>query len=221
MILYPDKAEVERIYHTFLVNDFPASEVKPLQKILAGIDAGKYFVCTYHTPDNELAAYAFFIYAGDEPNAGSACGLCGCCDNGRNAQSMVSSVTVDNHKIYLLDYLAVTADKRSGGYGSKFLSELKQLVSQEKGQLILEVENPDYAPPGAERDYMVKRIGFYQKNEMQLSGVTCNFYGNEYRILYAGEPTADEIIREKTEYVYRDFFGNEFIDAHCIFHNLN
>lgn len=120
---------------------------------------------------------------------------------------------------FLLDYLAVLSSRRSGGYGSRFLAQLKEMVQEQGGSLILEVENPDYAPPGAERDYMIKRIGFYEKNGLHLSNVTCNFYDNEYRILYAGEKRRDEAVRQETEAMYREFFGDAFINRYCMFHD--
>lgn len=120
---------------------------------------------------------------------------------------------------FLLDYLAVLSGRRSGGYGSKFLTQLKEMVQEQGGSLILEVENPDYAPPGAERDYMIKRIGFYEKNGLHLSNVTCNFYDNEYRIMYAGEKRQETEVRQETEEIYREFFGDAFIDRYCVFHD--
>ena len=67
------------------------------------------------------------------------------------------------------------------------------------------------------KDYMIKRIGFYKKNDMNLSGVSCNFYDNEYRILYAGEFMDDEEVYNRTHSVYLDFMGEE-LDSRCVFH---
>ena len=60
-------------------------------------------------------------------------------------------------------------------------------------------------------------IGFYKKNDMNLSGVSCNFYDNEYRILYAGEFMDDEEVYNRTHSVYLDFMGEE-LDSRCVFH---
>ena len=79
------------------------------------------------------------------------------------------------------------------------------------------IENPEYAEDGPAKDYMIKRIGFYKKNDMNLSGVSCNFYDNEYRILYAGEFMDDEEVYNRTHSVYLDFMGEE-LDSRCVFH---
>lgn len=180
--------QVEEIYNTYLVNDFPSSEVKSLTRILEGIADGKYFACGYEE-DGELKGYAYFI----QSKSGST---------------------------LLLDYLAVLADKRSSGIGSKIITEVQKMAQNEGKHLILEVENPDYEAPGANRDYMVKRIGFYEKNNIHLSNVTCYFYGNEYRILYAGDFVKDMEIQRETDKIYRDFFGDDFINKHCYFHEI-
>lgn len=120
--------------------------------------------------------------------------------------------------VYLLDYFAIVEEMRSGGYGSVFLKELKDVSEREGRQLILEVENPDYETDAAHREMMKRRIAFYERNGMRVSNVTCNFYDNEYRILYAGAPLAEREVYEKTMCAYVDFFGEEFIAEHVVFH---
>jgi len=180
--------EVEEIYNTYLVKDFPVSEVKSLKMILDGIANGKYFACAYEE-DGELKGYAYFI------------------------KSAVRDTL-------LLDYLAVLSDKRSSGIGSKMITKIQQMAKKDGKHLILEVENPDYEEPGAARDYMIKRIGFYKKNNMHLSRVTCHFYGNEYRIFSGGDLIEDEELQEEVDKMYREFFGDDFINAHCCFHEI-
>ena len=66
---------------------------------------------------------------------------------------------------------------------------------------------------------MLKRIGFYRKNGMNLSDTSCYFFENEYRIFYAGEEIEDKSQLDKiTDTVYRDFFGDAFVDANVVFH---
>ena len=117
----------------------------------------------------------------------------------------------------LLDYFAIVPEKRSSGIGSEFLGKIKEKIADSGNRLILEVENPEYAEDGPAKDYMIKRIGFYKKNDMNLSGVSCNFYDNEYRILYAGEFMDDEEVYNRTHSVYLDFMGEE-LDSRCVFH---
>ena len=69
------------------------------------------------------------------------------------------------------------------------------------------------------RDYMLKRIGFYKKNGMNLSDTSCYFLENEYRIFYAGDIIKDKSELDNiTDTVYRDFFGDTFVDANVVFH---
>ena len=114
--------------------------------------------------------------------------------------------------------LAIVKNKRSKHLGSTFLQELKNIAVNDDRLLMLEVENPDYADEGAAKDYMIKRIGFYKKNGMKLSNTSCYFLGNEYRILYAGDEVEDDYMDEITDTVYRDFFGDQFVDMNVRFH---
>ena len=113
---------------------------------------------------------------------------------------------------------AIVKNKRSKHLGSTFLQELKNIAVNDDRLLMLEVENPDYADEGAAKDYMIKRIGFYKKNGMKLSNTSCYFLGNEYRILYAGDEVEDDYMDEITDTVYRDFFGDQFVDMNVRFH---
>lgn len=178
--------EVKEIYNTYLVNDFPASEVKSLKRILEGISDDQYFACGYEE-GGELKGYTYFI----KSKTGST---------------------------LLLDYLAVLKDKRSSGIGSRIMTAVQEMAQNEGKHLILEVENPDYEKPGENRDYMIKRIEFYKKNNIRLSNVTCRFYGNEYRILYGGDFADDMEIEKEIDKIYREFFGDDFINKYCRIH---
>ena len=66
---------------------------------------------------------------------------------------------------------------------------------------------------------MIRRIGFYKKNGMNISNTSCYFLGNEYRILYAGDIIEDDEVTDNiTDSVYRDFFGDDFVNANVRFH---
>ena len=56
---------------------------------------------------------------------------------------------------------------------------------------------------------------------MKLSNTSCYFLGNEYRILYAGDEVEDDYMDEITDTVYRDFFGDQFVDMNVRFINNN
>lgn len=120
----------------------------------------------------------------------------------------------------LLDYFAIVRGLRSAGYGSLFLKKLQAMCIEQQKQLILEVENPDYETREDKKVLMHRRIAFYQKNGMQLSGVTCNFYDNEYRIMYAGAHCEDTKVQEITMNTYLNFFGADVVRKRAIFHAL-
>lgn len=181
--------EIESIYKNHLVKDFPAGEVKPLKVILERFHNGQYL------------GYGLFLNREPEELAGYA---------------FIMNIRTD--AIYLLDYFAIVEGMRISGYGSVFLNAIKETCVQENRRLILEVENPDYEKDIRLQEKMQKRIAFYKKNDIHVSGVTCNFYDNEYRILYAGTTLEDQQVYQKIMLSYVDFFGEEFIEAHVVFH---
>lgn len=181
--------EIETVYKNHLIKDFPAGEVKSLQMILERFHNGQYL------------GYGLFLNHEPEELAGYA-----------------FIMNIRTEAIYLLDYFAIVEGMRSSGYGSVFLNAIKEICVQENRRLILEVENPDYEKDIRLQEKMQKRIAFYKKNHIQVSGVTCNFYDNEYRILYAGTPLEDQQVYQKTMLSYVDFFGEKFIKDHVVFH---
>ena len=56
--------------------------------------------------------------------------------------------------------------------------------------------------------------------ELQLSGVTCNFSDNEYRIMYAGAHCEDTKVQEITMNTYLNFFGADVVRKRAVFHAL-
>ena len=52
-----------------------------------------------------------------------------------------------------------------------------------------------------------------------VKGSKKDFFENEYRIFYAGDEIEDKSQLDKiTDTVYRDFFGDAFVDANVVFH---
>ena len=191
-----DKDEITYVYNEHIVTDFPASEVKPLKQMLEKRENGQYF------------AYGMFECEADGNN-----------DMPEQLAGYAYFIKCRNKDVYLLDYLAIVKNKRSKHLGTSFLGQLKKLAEADGKLLMLEVENPDYADEEPAKDYMLKRIGFYKKNGMKLSNTSCNFFENEYRIFYAGDTIIEDAkLDELTDIVYRDFFGDKFVDANVEFH---
>lgn len=175
-----EEPQRKQIYEDLMKEDFPASELKPLDMIEKGCQEQTYEAYGYFNASHLLLGYAFFI---------------------KN----------ETRHVMLLDYFAIGKKYRGNGLGSAFLSQIQNMCKEMGMLLVLEVENPGYADTQEIKDYQQKRISFYQKNQMNLSNVTVNFDGNEYRIMYADQDQSDIEIKEITKVVYTDFFGNDFI----------
>lgn len=203
MISLLSKEQMKFIFDNYMIKDFPESELKPWKKIENGLLQDSYF------------AYGMFediVIHGESSNIKGN----GCVDGLKAYAFFIKS---NKFNTYLLDYFAVLSGKRQSGIGSAYLQELKNIAVKDNKELILEVENPYYESDLQKKENMLKRIQFYKKNHINVSNVSCNFMSNEYRILYASDKGNDEQIRELTENVYRDFFGDKLVDNEVIFHD--
>ena len=88
-------------------------------------------------------------------------------------------VTGKNH---LLDYFAVSGDRRGSGIGSVFLEKLKSLLPQD-ALIIIEVEHPAFAADAADRLMRERRREFYLRNGCRDTGEEACVFGTEYRLL--------------------------------------
>ncbi len=115
-----------------------------------------------------------------------------------------------NGDILMLDYFAVCRQYRSGGYGSRFLSLLKQHCSEIRA-ILLEVESPDCAQNASERAVRDRRVAFYQRSGVQKTKVTGLVFGVEYDIMYlpCKQELSDEQVREELLAVYRKMIPPE------------
>ncbi len=86
--------------------------------------------------------------------------------------------TYENGKSYLLDYLAVDKNLRSGGLGGILLSEC---VKQTDGKpIIIETESVEHAKDDRQREKRNRRNSFYQKNGAVSTGVMTCIFGMIY-----------------------------------------
>ena len=91
-------SQVESIYNTYMKQDFPRNELKPLVSIRNLWEQGQYD-CYQMTEDGRLVAYAFFV-----------------------------KLKKGEQYRYLFDYLAVVPGYRGQGYGSEFLRQLSRVI---------------------------------------------------------------------------------------------
>lgn len=141
--------EVETVYKSRLIKDFPPNEVKSLRRIRTAAGKGGYRCFGLAEGDN-LLAYAFFM-------------------------------VLEGHM--LLDYYAVRQDLRGTGLGSRFLKMMCEGVLKEQECVLLETEDPDTVPEGAEKDKRERRLRFYLKNSLRDTGLRTCVYDADYRVM--------------------------------------
>ncbi|MCL1665909.1 GNAT family N-acetyltransferase [Elizabethkingia ursingii] len=113
--------------------------------------------------------------------------------------------------LLLLDYFAVTQEAgRGGGIGSIFLQKLAQSVKA-KG-FIIECEAPEKAINEEERLIREKRIAFYERNGVEMTAVTAEVVGVDFRLLYMPIEAGVESIDIETDFlsIYHNLDPKEF-----------
>ncbi len=123
---------------------------------------------------------------------------------------------VNSKESILMDYLAVNAEHRCRGLGSKFISVINEEFSKDYATLLSEVENPKYALDETDRCNRERRISFYMKNNFELTNIETRVLEDEYMIIkfkLNRELNIDEINREINA-IYETIFGEEFFNKH-------
>ena len=87
--------------------------------------------------------------------------------------------TIESEKMVFLLYFAVKAQRRSKGYGSRIIHELKQIAGDR--EIILNVEKPDQSVENSAQ--RVQRIAFYERNGFYPSGFDLHIEGTDYLVL--------------------------------------
>lgn len=82
-----------------------------------------------------------------------------------NAQLVLMALlhSLQDSDFILLAYLATDNNYRGQGIGTGFFDYLLDWVNHQHQYLILEVEDPDFAPTQDDREYRLNRIKFYRK----------------------------------------------------------
>ncbi len=108
----------------------------------------------------------------------------------------------------LLDYFAVVADKRSAGYGSRFLTLLQKELSDLDG-LLLEVERVSSATNGAEKAIRRRRIAFYKRCGVRMTGLYSNLFGVDFSVMFlpCGRDIPDGRLYIECDGLYRRLFA--------------
>lgn len=110
------------------------------------------------------------------------------------------AITVNELDMVLLDYFAISEDKRSGGLGGRALKLLQEKYENKRFFLEIECED-DSAENAAER---VRRKAFYLRNGMFEIGVKANVYTVDMELLgYNCDVTFEDY-----EKLYHASYGN-------------
>lgn len=86
----------------------------------------------------------------------------------------------DGHAM-LLDYLAVTPDKRGRGIGEEFLTLLAAHYGRTHDAMIIECEEPDTAPDSQQA---AARLRFYERAGARMTDLRATLFGVMFVILY-------------------------------------
>ena len=111
------------------------------------------------------------------------------------------AITLHTSEMVLLDYFAVSQNKRNSGMGGMALCMLQNYYSDKK--FFLEIESP--AIPSQNQQQREKRKKFYLNHGMREMGILADVFGTEMELLgYHCNMTFEEYVS-----VYKDVYGDE------------
>lgn len=109
----------------------------------------------------------------------------------------------------LLDYFATTQSKRSMGYGTKMLKNLKSYAYDFGFSLVAESERPIFAKSPCERKQMERRIAFYKRNGALPTLVSSTVTVDKYMVLLLFGSMSVEKAVSFLEELYVHFFREQ------------
>ncbi|MBQ8002725.1 MAG: hypothetical protein IJ297_04715 [Clostridia bacterium] len=172
--------EIDMIYNTFMVEDFPPAELKPLNAIKYSVQKGWYSV---------------YIAYDEHGIKGYACIAVIDCNNDGNLSGGVKSFG-------FLDYFAIVKQQRGTGVGTEFFKNLTRL--SETDCIILETESIESAKDAHEDFIRRRRIAFYKRSGCIDTGCMYNVFGVEYNVFISRdiELTPDFLAKLLSAYEY-------------------
>lgn len=107
------------------------------------------------------------------------------------------------HTYTLLDYYAVSREKRGQGYGQKIMKLMREIYKDYQA-VLLESEDPAFSHDDQDRETRVRRLRFYEKCGLSDGDVTACIFGVHYviRIL----PCRRMPDRQEVEAVMREIY---------------
>ena len=105
---------------------------------------------------------------------------------------------------YLVDYLAVNSEVRNNGAGSKMVQLIADYLKDAEN-VVLEVEDPDYAADASAKDIQTRRLNFYFRNGCSDTGLRVRCFGVPFRILRVGEQQSEDY--DALWKLYQEFYS--------------
>lgn len=105
----------------------------------------------------------------------------------------------------LLDYFAVLSDKRGSGIGSQCISVMKDRINK---SIILETEHPLFFKSAEDKQTRLRRIAFYERNGLSLSGVHTRLFGVDFLIMQFKDGVCDKKLHQMIKDVYNCMFAD-------------
>lgn len=116
----------------------------------------------------------------------------------------------------LMDYFAVSEERRGGGIGQQFLSHINEQYPKAQG-IIVEVEALEQAQTEEEQKIRARRIRFYEKTGLRLYPVFGRIYEADYQLMFLpgseGFPTSAQLIEIYIK-LYQVLLGEEKMKKH-------
>lgn len=101
-------------------------------------------------------------------------------------------LTPPGQSTVLLDYYAILEEYRDLGLGSFFLQGMKPYLQNADG-ILIETENPAFAPNEKEALLRNRRNAFYARNGGQPTNVFCSLFGVPYQIHFLSTKTGPAV----------------------------
>lgn len=104
----------------------------------------------------------------------------------------------------VLDYLAVCQQYRDHGYGSQCLAQISVLWPKHT-DILAEVEDPAKSASAEEKIIRERRVAFYQRNGMQVTGLYAEQFGVPYliyRLPLEKHALDDKMLRQELDALY-------------------
>lgn len=176
-----DTEELKNIYNLYMVVDFPADELKPLERITSTMSEGICKAIGLYEADT-LKGYGIFILPVSDSNHLQITANCG-----------------------LLDYFAIISQYRSQGLGHIFFHLIKDFFSCNYPSItgfFIECEDTAAATNPEELHTRNRRISFYTNNDCYQLPLHSNLFGVEYIILFFQTKTAPNLASFPKEQSY-------------------